>query len=198
MDVINSITRRAACLFAVILFIFLCTMACHDFVRAGNPGPLQTETVSIPCSDMEYFSDSRFFRATGSATHPNPRIAERMARLSANAQLSANIEVSVQSVATSYVKAYGGDGDSGDTEIFVQLTRQTTERHLRNIQVVCNQTRSENDQYTVYLAVEVAAEDVFSGLEEEFKNNASVGHLYDKNAFKSLFEEEMQALEAPE
>ncbi len=197
MENINSIKKRATCLFAAFLFCFTCTMICHNPVGAGNREPLQSETLRLPCSDMEYFSDSRFFRATGAATHPNPRIAERMARLSANAQLSANIEVSVQSVATSYVMAYGGEDNADDTEIFVQLTRQTTERHLRNIQVVCNQTRSENDLYTVYLAVEVAAEDVFSGLEEEFKN-APVGHLYDKNVFMVLFEREMQALEAPE
>ncbi len=191
--VMQTSSKPANLLVLMLLVGFLCF--CNT-VFAEQPQESFQSVGKLPCSDLEYHSDRQFFRGSGIGTHTNARLAERIARLEANAQLSANISISVQSVTSMYLSQFCDENNAVYHEAMEHLTRQTTQRHLRNVQVVCSETDFEDGQYIVYLAVEVAADDVFSGLEKEFAADASLKHLYDKDGLRQILDEAMEETDA--
>lgn len=192
----NFFFKRTAIRYTIIhLVALVITFGPYGHIFAGSSRYFTQDHDKLPCSALEYYTDSQFFRATGTGTDENPRLAERMARLEANAQLSANIGISVQSVTSRYLYEQGQRSNIVYVNAVEHITSQTTERHLRNVQIACRHTSFEHGRYVVYLAVKVASEDVLCEMEEEFENNSAINHLYDKGVLRELFTEEMEALE---
>jgi hypothetical protein len=154
----------------------------------------QGQAITLPCSSPDYKSDRYFFRATGSASHQNKSTAERMARLDANANLAATINVTMHSVIDRYVSEHHGGEASQTSRRYVELTRSTADQQLRNVGIVCNESTFNNGRFTVYMAVEVPKENVLQSIDKDVSSEPS-GLDYEKMKFEKIFDEEMEKLE---
>ena len=157
----------------------------------------QRETrIVLPCHGVQYSSDMNYFRATGSATNPNLRTAQRMARLDANASLAATISVTVQSVTERYIAEVRIGDDTEFSERFEDITRSVAEQELSNVETICSETDFENGRYTIYIAVETPRGEIINNIEKDVgqKEDAS-DLLFDKKKFEEIFNEEMEKLE---
>ncbi|TVR68869.1 MAG: hypothetical protein EA408_13030 [Marinilabiliales bacterium] len=144
-----------------------------------------------PCDSDIYTSDTLFFRATGIGVNADLRRAERLARLDATSNLAANISVTIESIAERYFVEQS-DGDSTEySSAFKQLTRLVSRQQLSNVEIICTQTDYDGEMFTHRVAVEVSTGDVLTGIEEDFSNDPSINHLFDKGLFERVFIEEL-------
>jgi len=181
----------------VVISVFFSIYTLGNSIEDGSSN-LQDKRVVIPCSGAEYSSDRSYFRATGTASNRNPRTAERMARLDANANLAANISVTIESVTDRYIAEVQVDDETEMTERFEDLARTVADQELSNVNIVCSETVYENDRYTIYIAVEMPREDVLNSVKEaesHISETESSPLFYEKKAFEKIFDEEMERLE---
>ena len=155
----------------------------------------QGQAINLPCNSRDYKSDRHFFRATGSASHQNKSTAERMARLDANANLAATINVTIHSVIDRYVSEHHAGEAAQTSQRYIELTRSTADQQLRNVGIVCNESTFTGGRFTVYMAVEVPKENVLQGIDNEVSSGPS-GLDYEKMQFEKIFNEEMEKLES--
>lgn len=183
-------------LFLIVSFVVGFISAPHS---ASNPiKELQDQRpgrVTLPCHGVQYSTDMNYFRATGTATNPNLRTAQRMARLDANGNLAASISVTVQSVTERYITEVRVGDDIESSERFEDITRSVAEQELSNVEVICSETDFENGRYTVYIAVETPRGDIINNIEKDISKEETNDLLFDKKKFEQIFNEEMEKLE---
>ncbi len=153
------------------------------------------ETLVLPCHGVEFSSDRHYFRATGTATNPNLRTAQRMARLDANANLASSISVTVQSVTERYITEVRVGDDIESNERFEDIIRSIAEQELSNVEIICSETDFDNGRYTVYIAVEKPRGDIVNNIEKDIDKEEGSELLFEKKKFEEIFNEEMEKLE---
>ena len=180
-------------LFLVVIAGSLTLVGCKGSKEATmTPGGVKVE---IPCGD--YYSDANFFRGTGIATSPNISLAQSKARMDAVAKLSAGIETTIKAVGDQYSQQITVGDAMEVNEKFEEMTRQVVNQTVNNVGVACNETRfdEETKRYTVYMAVQVGKDEVFSGVADRISKDDKLKLDYDKMKFENIFNEEMEKLE---
>jgi hypothetical protein len=150
--------------------------------------------VTLPCNDMDYHSDQKFFRSTGNATSPNQSMAKSKASLDASANLAAAINRTIKQVAD----RYRNERTVGETqefeEKFEQMTRDVVNQEMNNVVTKCSESYVKDGKWTFYIAVEVAKDELLSNIKEKISKDQKLQLDYDKMKFEDKFNEEMNKL----
>ncbi len=161
---------------------------------AAPENPMGREIV-IPCSDNEFFSDRTHFRGTGIAEGTNMASVRRRANLDANAALAASVNRTIKSVTDRYTRDITVGNANEFAEKFEDLTRSVVNQSLSNVATVCSKVFEKDGKYSVYVAVEVAKDELINDISSRIRTDERLRLDYDKMKFEQIFNEEMQQLE---
>jgi hypothetical protein len=150
--------------------------------------------IVTPCSDNEYPSTKTHFRGTGIAESTNLSAAKRKANMDANDALAASVNRTIKSVQDRYTNDVTVGASSEFSEKFEQMTRSVVNQELNNVAAVCNETRQLEGKYIVYVAVEVAKDELLNKITTSISKDDKLKLDYDKMKFENIFNQEMDAL----
>jgi hypothetical protein len=181
-------------LFVAILFAGAFTMAsCGGSKKAADSS--MGKELNIPCSDDEFHSDKTHFRGTGMGESTNLSAARRKASLDANAMLAASVNRTIKTVSDRYTQDITVGDASEFAEKFEDMTRSVVNQELNNVSTVCNKTFQKEGKYSVYVAVEVAKDEMLNNIADKISKDDRLKLDYDKMKFENIFNEEMSKLE---
>lgn len=147
--------------------------------------------ISVPCSDL--FSDAYFFRGQGVAQSRDLNTAREKARLAANAELAGGMTTWIKQLSEKYIND-AGQSPADYEEIYESLTRQKIDEQMSNVAVVCNKTTKTSDNmYKAYMAVEVDKKKVFESYDRSFSDDKKLKTLYDREKFRAIYDSEIES-----
>jgi hypothetical protein len=157
--------------------------------------PEGMKEVVVPCSDTEFKTDAKFFRATGMGSSQDQSTCKRKALLDANTNLAGSINRTIKSVTDRYTsdRQIGSATEFG--EKFEQLTRDVVNQQISNVTTACSKMFTKPDGlYYSYIAVEVAKDELLSNINDRISKDQKLQQDYDKMKFEKIFNEEMDKL----
>ncbi len=184
-------------LFLVAAFVGAVSLAsCKGSKKAAVSDQFGKEVVT-PCSDEDFHSDKTHFRGTGNAQSTNLSTAKRKASLDANAMLAAGVNRTIKTVTDRYTQDITVGEASEFVEKFEDMTRSVVNQTLNNVSTACNKTlQNKEGLYHVFVAVEVAKDEMLNNISDRISKNDKLKLDYDKMKFENIFNEEMAKLEA--
>ena len=179
-------------LFAVAVIAGAFTLASCGGTKKITDG-LGTKIV-IPCSDNEYSSDRTHFRGTGMGESTNLSAAKRKASIDARAALSTGINSTIKAVTDRYTQDITVGDANEFAEKFEDMTRSVVNQELNNMATVCSETRQKEGTYIVYVAVEIAKDELMTKVSDNISKDDKLKLDYDKMKFEQIFNQEMENL----
>ena len=152
------------------------------------------QSVQTPCSDSEFHSDQTHFRGTGVGRSTNLASARRQANVDANAALAAGVNRTIKSVSDRYTQDITVGDASEFMEKFEDMTRSVVNQTLNNVSTVCSETFQQDGRYQVFVAVEVAKDEMLNNISDRISRDDRLRLDYDKMKFENIFNEEMEKL----
>jgi len=150
--------------------------------------------MTVPCSDNEFHADAKFFRGTGIGISQDLATAKSKASLDANSNLAASINRTIKTVTDRYTNERQIGENSEFEQKFEMLTRDVVKQELNNVSTVCNKTFQKEGKYNIYMAVEVAKDELLNNIKDKISKDQKLQLDYDKMKFENIFNEEMDKL----
>jgi hypothetical protein len=161
--------------------------------KVATPSYTDMKEVITPCSDTEFRSDSKFFRATGTSSSQDQSTCKRKALLDANTNLAASVNRTIKSVTDRYTNERRIGAASDFEEKFDQLVRDVVNQQLSNVTTACSKLFTKKDGlFYSYIAVEVPKEELLNNINNGITKNQKLQVDYDKVKFEKIFNEEME------
>jgi len=180
---------------ALIAFSVLTFNSCKAKKVAAKPDYGDMKEVITPCSDTEFKSDNKFFRATGTASSQDQSTSKRKALLDANTNLAAAVNRTIKSVTDRYTNERRIGTGSEFEEKFDQMVRDVVNQQLSNVTTACSKLFTKADGlYYSYIAVEVPKDELLNNINNGVTKNQKLQVDYDKMKFEKIFNEEMEKL----
>ena len=180
---------------ALIAFSVLTFNSCKEKKVAAKPDYGDMKEVVTPCSDTEFQSDNKFFRATGTASSQDQSTSKRKALLDANTNLAAAVNRTIKSVTDRYTNERRIGTGSEFEEKFDQMVRDVVNQQLSNVTTACSKLFTKADGlYYSYIAVEVPKDELLNNINNGVTKNQKLQVDYDKMKFEKIFNEEMEKL----
>lgn len=150
--------------------------------------------VEVPCSGLEFMSNSEFFRSNAMGVSDNMQIASEKAMTAARLSLSAAVESTVKTVIDSYLSSYEENTTEESSSRFQALSRQVVEQKLNGVRVICNKTmKSVEGQFKCYVAIELSGADLVNELKAKVGDDSKLRTNFEYQKFQEIFEKEMSA-----
>ena len=150
--------------------------------------------VVVPCSDVDFHSDQKFFRGTGSGTSQDQGTAKNKASLDANSNLAASINRTIKTVTDRYTNDRQIGANSEFEQKFEMLTRDVVNQELNNVATVCSKSYIKDGKWSYYVAAEVAKDELLNKIKDKISKDQKLQLDYDKQKFENIFNEEMNKL----
>lgn len=148
------------------------------------------EEIITPCSDVEFHTDKKTFRATGIGTSLDLTTSKRKANLIA----SANLAASVNQLIKAGIERYAGERQIADkitfNEKYSDLAKQLVNQELNNVAIVCSKTYQKDGRYSTYVAVEVAKDELLNKIADNISKAAKDDQDYEAYKFRQALEKE--------
>lgn len=175
------------------LFVLLAVAASCGKKQALPKGE---QLVNVYCSGDEFFSDKKNFRANAIGESMDQMTAKKKATANAREELAGSIQVTMKAVIDNYVNSREANNVEDIEERFEGLSRQVINQVLSGTRTICEkQTRTENNTYKTYLAIELRGDDLVKAINERLTEDEKLRIDYDYEKFKKTFEEEMEKME---
>jgi len=172
--------------------------ACKSKKKAAeaNVKPPDNEVeVTVLCSGPEYFTSKEFFRANAIGESMDQQTAKSKSLNAARGQLAADISTAVKRVVDNYVNSREFNNKEEIEERFEGLTREVTDQKLSGTRTICEKlTKTPQNTYKSYLAIELSAQDLLSAYNERLSQDERLKIDYDYEKFKETFDKEMEKL----
>ena len=151
------------------------------------------------CYGPQYNSDKEHFRASATGESMDQMMSEKKAVTEARAKLAAQIETLVKTVTDNYGKSTEVNKKEEMLGRYETLTREVVKQKLTGTIEICNkQTKTKEGNYKTYVTIELAGNDVLSGLNSRLSSDQVLKVDYNYEKFKKTFEDEMNKRETPQ
>lgn len=150
--------------------------------------------IVIPCSGPDFASSKTHFRGTGIGESTNLSAAKRKANVDARATLATGINSTIKAVTDRYTQDITVGEASEFAEKFEDMTRSVVNQELNNMAIACDETRQLDGKYIVYMAVEIAKDELLNKVSQSISKDDKLKLDYDKMKFENIFNQEMEKL----
>jgi len=183
-----------------IVNVLILTVFITSFISCGSSKKIAMEKqsealgeeVMVPCSEEEYHTDKKYFRATGIGLSTDLSTSKRKANLNASANLAASINKLIKRVADQYVNEREVADKGEFSRKFEEITREVVKQEIINMAEVCSKTFKKDGKYTTYMAVEVSRSDVVDKVENKLSKNEKINQDFEKMKFEKILDKEME------
>ncbi|MDY0253027.1 MAG: hypothetical protein RBR30_01320 [Tenuifilaceae bacterium] len=177
-------------LFAIVVIAGAFTLASCGKKTSDGLG----KKIEIPCSGSNYAADRSHFRGTGVGESTNLSTAKRKASVDARAALATGINSTIKAVTDRYTQDITVGDANEFAEKFEDMTRSVVNQELNNMSVICEETRQLEGKYVVYMAVEIAKDELLNNVNNSISKDDRLRLDYDKMKFENIFNQEMENL----
>ena len=151
------------------------------------------KSVTLPCKGAEYKANSEKLRAFASREGLDTDAAQQAAYISARKELTAMIEVSIQSMTTDYLNAKERVKTKDQERKLEGLTLQSIERMINLATPVCEEYESyfdddDNEVFVCYVVMEIDREAALKSLHKGLSDGAGDVIQGDYERFKEDFD----------
>lgn len=181
---------------AFMLLIVVGTTSCSSSRKAAGSAPAGMIEEAIPLSGPQYHSDSEYYRAVQNAASRDRSTAQKIAMQNCRQELASNIQADLQAVMENFTKSQD-TGVSSDHKVqYQELAYTVVSQQLRDVQVVDEKMfRQEDGQYRYYVCLQMRRSVIGEAVEEAIANDAKLNLEFDREQFKKVFQEKMEAFE---
>lgn len=163
-------------------------------VACGSPSG--EKSVTVPCSGSKYFSNKKFFRASGLGESMDQATATKKALSNSRARLAADIQTTMKVVGDNYVNSTEFNNKEEITETFQENARTVVNQVLNNTRTICEEMTitKKTGNYKSYIALEVSAEEMAEAMNNALSKDEKMKANYNYEKFKETFDAEMAKL----
>ena len=179
-------------LFAVVVIAGAFTLGSCGGSKKASDG--LGKKIVIPCSGPEFASSKTHFRGAGIGESTNLSTAKRKANTDARATLATGINSTIKAVTDRYTQDITVGEASEFAEKFEDMTRSVVNQELNNMAIACDETRQLDGKYIVYMAVEIAKDELLNKVSQSISKDDKLKLDYDKMKFENIFNQEMEKL----
>ncbi len=180
---------------AISLFCFLAGSGCKGSKEAQKTPAGETE-VKVLCSGSEYFTTSDYFRANAVGESMDQSTSKKKALSNAKGEMAQAINSLMKIVSDNFVNSIESNNQEVVREKFTSNIRTAVNQKLSGIKTICEkQTRTTEDKYKTYIAIELSASDLVGDVNRKLSNDEELRVEYDYQKFQKIFNEEMDKLE---
>lgn len=177
--------------------VALLATSCSKKTAPVSPGDIE---VVVPCSGPEYRTDKENLRYSAMGFSGDLNMAKKKAMSEASAGLASVMNSLVERVATNYASSYQMSEAEESKQKYEDMAKIVVKEKLSGIRVICEKTmKSPEGKYKVYVAVELAGEELLQGIHKSMSRGISDGTKlridYDYEKYKQEFDKEMERLE---
>ncbi len=159
-----------------------------------SAGGSKFKEIEIPCADKGR-SDANFFRASSVGTSRDLATSKEKALMLTKQRLASLISSTLKSVSERYVNEMDAGGATEFNQTFENMTRDVVNQKLADIAIVCEKTgQKEDGSYETYMAIEVAKDVIYNGIDKGISRDKKLEVMYDREKFKEKFDEEMNKM----
>jgi hypothetical protein len=174
------------------------TKSTTSTTTATQTVPDEVEVVRY-CYGPQYNSDKEHFRASATGESMDQMMSEKKAVTEARSKLAAQIETLVKTVTDNYGKSTEVNKKEEMLGRYETLTREVVKQKLTGTIEICNkQTKTKDGNYKTYCTIELAGNDVLSGLNSRLSSDQVLKVDYNYEKFKKTFEDEMNKMDTPQ
>lgn len=148
------------------------------------------------CTGDEFFSDNKYFRATGLGESMDQATARKKAFSNARADLASAVQTTIKGTIDNYVNSREMNNVEQVEERFEGLTREVISQELSGTKTICQKAVQvqSNGNYKYYVAIELSGQDLITKMNERLAKDDALKIDYDYEKFKETFESEMNKL----
>lgn len=155
--------------------------------------PQEDVEINVPCSGPEFMPSKEYFRASAMGLSTDMTMAKKKALAEARAELATSMNATVKRVTDNYASSYQVGEQEESKSRFQDLARTVVSEKLTGTRVICEKTMKTPDgKYKVYVAVELAGEEIINGMNNRIKNDDKLRVDYEYEKFKNVFDQEME------
>ena len=193
--------RESLLLMIFVLCLSIGFIGCNS-KKKTRKAEIGTILENMPC-EKEGKSDKNYFRAYSMSESSNLQLSKEKALTAAKQRLVTLINSNTKSVTDRYVNEREVGNASEFEQKFENLTREVADETISNIVVICEKTsvlenkkNKQSKQYRTFVSIQVAKEDVLSGMNNKISRDAKLQLDYDKKKFEEIFDQEMEKMAA--
>ena len=169
--------------------------AAKEKAKAEKQAQRTRRTVTIPCKGAEYKSNNEKLRAYASREGLDTDAAQQAAYISARKELAGMIEVSIQSMATDYLKGQEKVKTKEQERKLESMTKQVIERFINMATPACEEYESyfdndDNEVFVCYVVMEIDREAALKSLHKNLSEEAGDAIQSDYERFKAEFDQQ--------
>lgn len=164
-------------------------------VPAKDGGYKRTE-LEIPCS-KEGMGDSKYFRATGTATAVNQGSARMAALENANALVNRMLGGYIQGLSVDYSRNVSGEARASKVQGIIEgeFAKLVSEK-LNNADITCEKGYMLQDGlFEYWISIAISKEEIVEELTSRLDDNEELEIEFNRDQFRKYAEDKMQSMQ---
>ena len=184
-------------LIAILSIVVLSSCGAKKQPKMAYATPTGEETIVLPCSGTDFFSDDKFYRASQSGTSQIIDQALDNAIAAVKQRLASDISTDVQTVMDRYNNSTTSGNRMNNSQKIEGMSRQVSEQLISGSRTVCEKMTRITEEgpmkgyYRVYIAQEVLVESILNEVNQMLSVDEELKVNYEYEKFKADFFEEM-------
>lgn len=175
-----------------ILLSFVLITGCKSSQQTVKP--VKAHEQDIPLSGKKYRSDKEYWRVVQQGVSPDVSMAKKVALQNARGEMSATIKAQVKAVIDNYGKNFAVAGDISVVNAYEEQAYAVIDQTLVSAEMIDEKLYSLSDgTYRYHVCLQVARKSIADQLEQAFMKDARLRASFDKEQFKKVYDEQMNA-----
>lgn len=181
---------------AVMIMTVICIVMLFTQCRSKETAVVSHDPEIIHlCEGPDYMSDADHFRARATAVSPDQQLSKRLARNNAYEEIASTLNAFMSSVMEIHEKQMRLSDNFQLTQRIESMIQTVVDEQLRGSRIICDRTtRSDNNHYTTYIAVELSAESILNAIGNSISRDEELLLDYQYERFRETFQEELKRL----
>ena len=175
-----------------IAFLAVLTLGSLSCTKKMKRTDSKLKKIEEPFSSKKYFSDKKYFRATGEGRAMDLTVAKRIAETNARQALASQIQVKVRSVGEQFLQNRALDNKLETQSKFEDLTRTVVDQTLTGVQTVDSESyQNKKGQYVHYVAMQMSTSDVEENMVNGISNDSKLKQDFELKKFREIYQQEL-------
>jgi len=175
-------------IFLSVLVLFM--IGCNSKLKRTDT---KLKKIDQPFTAKKYFSDKKFYRATGEGKALDLTVAKRIAETNARQAIASQMEVKVKSVGEQFLQNRAISNKLETTSKYEDITRTVIDQTLTAVKIVDQESyQNKKGEYVHYVVMEMSTSSVADKMVEEISSDEQLKQDFDLERFRKIYEEELE------
>lgn len=179
-----------------ILCALLVVAGCSKKIKQSDS---KYKKIDQPFDQNKYYSDKKYYRATGQGKALDLTVAKRIAETNARQAIASQIEVKVKSVGEQFLQNREISNKLETTSKYEDITRTVINETLTQVKIIGQESyqnqKGNAGEYIHYVAMEMPTSAIADKMVDKISSDESLKQDFDLQRFREIYEQEMEDFE---